>query len=128
MLRTGRGRSYSQPRSIGDVHIARGDRQAERKSCATQGRTIVGTDMTTVRLDDRLGDLQTKAHAGLLGREEAIEQMRQVLGIDAWSAIFDYAANGLGVDLLHPDRDALLRKPRLGQGLRSIDHEIDDQR
>src|SRR5258708_29197334 len=50
--------------------------QLENKPCAAQCRLIVGSNAPIVRFDDRLGDRQAQAHAGLLGRKEAIEQMR----------------------------------------------------
>ena len=61
---------------------------------------IICSNASTVRLDDRLSNRQAQAHAGLLGRKEAVEQTRQVLSVDARAAIFDDPPNRLLIYLL----------------------------
>ena len=45
-------------------------------------------------INDRSGNRQAQAHAGLFSRKEAGEQTRQMLRVDARAAVF-------GVDRLH---------------------------
>src|ERR1700716_1597660 len=68
--------------SSGSTH----DRKIEHKSRSTQGRIVIGSNASIVRFNDRLSDRQAQTHAALLGRKEAVKQMRQMLRVDARAA------------------------------------------
>jgi hypothetical protein len=67
-------------------------RQCETETSAAVCRLIVGANVSTMRFNDRAGNRQTKSHPGVLGREKAIEEMIEVLWLDARAAVFEGAA------------------------------------
>ena len=66
-------------------------RQFKNEPRAAQCGLVVRSNASIVRFNDRLGDRKTQAHAGFLGRKEAIEQMWQMLRLDAGATILNDA-------------------------------------
>jgi len=87
-------------------------------------RGILGPDPPAVGLYDRARDRQAKPHAFLLGTEERIEELSQVLGRDAMTAIAhrdgDVAHNHLD---RHHDCAPVLRK--IGDRIHRVEHQVD---
>ena len=79
-----------------------------------------------MRLNDQLRDRQAETHAGLLGRKEAVEHMRQVLRINTRAAVFDDTAHGLRIDLLCSNGNTPVHHFQLGHGLYRIDYKVHD--
>jgi hypothetical protein len=76
-------------------------------------------------LDNKPTDCQPQTHAGVFGREKAVEQARQMLGIDPRAAILNNAAQSLKIEQLRSDVDAAARR-NLRHRLYCVDNEIHD--
>src|SRR6266702_7723630 len=69
------------------------NRQDERETGPSCGADVFGLDVPAMRFDYRAANRKSHAHAFLLRREEAVEQVGKVVGMDTGAAIFDDAGN-----------------------------------
>src|SRR4051794_20584256 len=79
-----------------------------------------------MRLDDRSADAQSHAHSAVLGREEAVEQAREVLRLYAGATVLDRAAQGGKIGPDRADGDVAVRTSGLRYRLHGVDSQIDD--
>src|SRR5262249_46813477 len=81
-----------------------GGGQGEENPGPSVSAPFVTLDPPAMGLDDRLTNGQAHAHPALLGREKAIEQLRQMIGLDAGTAVLDAAAERAAVERSRPHR------------------------
>src|SRR5689334_6228718 len=89
-------------------------------------RTVCARDAAAMRGDDRLANGEANANSGILGTEEAFEDMLEVRGGNAWPVV----KHGKGGRAVFIDRrlhvDPACRLSRLGDRLDAVDQQIDD--
>src|SRR5260221_5632332 len=68
-----------------------GRREGEVEAGTAMGGFVVRCDAPAVSFDDRPADGEAHAHAGFLGREEAVQEAIETLGSDARAAVLDKA-------------------------------------
>ena len=59
----------------------------------SQAGIVARANAATMGFDNGLTNCQTHAHAGVFGREEAIEKMGEMFRINTCAAVFDAAAD-----------------------------------
>src|SRR3954451_24280781 len=84
-----------QDRSAGQLVQLHG--QGEAETSAAVDRSILGFKLSTKRFNDGAGNGQTQSHAGILGCEEAIKEMFEMLWLDAGAAVIERAAQALRI-------------------------------
>ena len=66
--------------------------QCEAETSAAMGRFVVGSNVSTMRFNDGTRNAQAQSHARVLGREETVEELIEMLRLDAGAAVFEGAA------------------------------------
>src|SRR5262245_46839183 len=90
-----RGQSLAQVRFPQDHHrglFGAAREQIKAETGPAQGGIVVRTNAPAMCFDNGPTDGQTHTHAGVFGREEAIEKAREMLRINTRAAVFDAAA------------------------------------
>src|SRR3954469_17432996 len=72
-----------------------GRRQREAEARAAEGRLVVRPDLSAMRFDDGAGDGKSHAHAAIIGREKTLKELREMIRLDARTAVFQRAAQGI---------------------------------
>jgi hypothetical protein len=85
-LREGFGRVSGLARRVG----CRRQREAETR--AAEGRLVVCLDLSAMRFDDGSGNGKSHPHATVVGREKTLKELREMIRLDARTAIFQRAA------------------------------------
>ena len=67
-------------------------RQREAEARAAEGGLVVRPDLSAMRFDDGSGNGKSHAHAAVVGREKTLKELREMIRLDARTAIFQRAA------------------------------------
>jgi hypothetical protein len=98
--------------------------QIKAETGSAQGGIVVCTDAPAMRFDNGPTDGQTHTHAGVSGREKAVEKAREMLRIDAGAAVLDAAAYRIWGWEHGLDGNATVRWCTLRHCLDSVDGEV----
>ena len=67
-------------------------RQREAEARAAEGGLVVRPDLSAMRFDDGSGNGKSHPHATVVGREKTLKELREMIRLDARTAIFQRAA------------------------------------
>src|SRR3954452_16184269 len=101
-------------------------RQREAEARTAEGRLVVRLDLSAMRFDDGSGNGKSHAHAAVVGREKTLKELREMIRLDARTAIFQRAAQGISASEHGSNRELATSGCRVRHGLHRIDPQIYD--